>query len=115
MDYAELKKYLMDQTLPMSEAVRRKIKYLESDDIFAKPDPNYVFLFSLLRENRRIKSENEDNQRSHIVNQPENMVENGDWHKEPVENKTDSRSMADKIAALRGILNVSQGYTKYKK
>ena len=61
------------------------------------------------------KSENEDNQRSHIVNQPENMVENGDWHKEPVENKTDSRSMADKIAALRGILNVSQGYTKYKK
>lgn len=106
MDRETLKRILIEQAIPLDEAVRQKINYLLSDDVFAPaPEPqavdddmSFTDAFGDVAPSPR------------TINRPIS----------PEQEKAASfaehkQSMAEKIAALRGISDVSAMYMRHNK
>ena len=97
MDRKELKQILVEQVVPMSEAVQQKLSYLQSDDVFLNDEQilneDYNDLF-------------ETGNSKHYI-EPTTTTDKIATHKQ---------SIAEKIATLRGISSVvSSEYYNYKR
>lgn len=106
MDRALLKRTLKEQAIPLDEAVQQKINYLLSDDVFAPApesepvaeDMSFADAFgSVTAPNRAV---------NHTPSPLQEKAESFAEHKQ---------SMAEKIAALRGISDVSAIYMRHNK
>ena len=135
METAALLNILKEQKLPLDEAVRQKIMYLQSDDAFNQQSDQYI---SFLREDIFEADEN-DKLMAAFESGEQNEFEKesfDDFFMPPIEvtpqmpaatqtrpqqqirqaSQTNSQSqpmtMAQKIAALRGSLNIPAEYKR---
>ncbi len=89
MDRKELKQTLHEQFVPMNEAVKRKLAYLNGDDVFAADGDTADEDFTEL-----LRDDNMSFQSQQKIAEPMTTTNKITVHKQ---------SLAEKIAALRGI------------
>lgn len=101
MDRNILKKTLHEQVIPMAEAVRKKLAYLQGDDVFSVPNQqqtevHFTDLLMMQNEPKKISSKTVE---------PQNTADKVAVHKQ---------SVAAKIAALRGVSTMPGQYLNRK-
>ena len=101
MDRNILKKTLQEQVIPMAEAVKNKLAYLQGDDVFLNSDeqhsePLFTDLLMTQGQPKKISSKTVE---------PQNTADKVAVHKQ---------SVAAKIAALRGVSTMPGEYLNRK-
>lgn len=121
MDNLELKNSLKEQKIPFDEAVRKKLEYLKSDEVFSTDNDQYIMIMRNIRssqgdvdsliaafgDNDSTLSPNNQISRpvSNITQRPLN---NTSSQPTPAQNR--QMTMAERIAALRGALYVPKEF-----
>lgn len=109
MDKAEIKKILKEQFEPMDNAVKRKLKYLQSDDVFTEEyatDESDISLMNAFGENMiSIASPLYPQPSAREFYQSSKEKTEPKYVSEPTSQSIDEhkQNIAAKIAALRGI------------
>ncbi len=101
MDRNILKKTLQEQVIPMAEAVKNKLAYLQGDDVFSVPNQqqtevHFTDLLMMQGQPKKISSKTVE---------PQNTADKVAVHKQ---------SVAAKIAALRGVSTMPGEYLNRK-
>ena len=115
MDNLELKNSLRDQKIPFDEAVRKKIEYLKSDDVFSADNDQYIMSMKNLVPSQQgsdpimaafgvdTPTRSEPSAMRPTPSMPQAASNNT-----PAQNR--QMTMAERIAALRGALYVPKEF-----
>ena len=119
MDNQQLKKYLMEQKIPLDQAVEKKLAYLKSDDAFVEPFSDWKLSVPTVRKNQDdwdfVEAFNNVKSGAAPVsyNARQTTVQNQDSTEETTVRAP--MTMAERIAALRGYTSVTQGISTCRK
>jgi len=118
MDRETLKRTLHEQVVPLNEAVRQKIEYLLSDDVFAPTaetpqdvsadNMSFSDAFGVNTSSKASAPAPQKTPSPALQTQSAALAEKAASFAEH------KQSMAEKIAALRGISNISANYSRHK-
>lgn len=125
MDKKELKQALIDQFVPYDEAVQDKLDYLQSDDVFSSPgvmeedETDELSLEDAFGDEVNSGSRRASHRHQEDYDDEDYDDEDYDEDDEDYDEDEDSRprkpqTMAEKIAALRGISAMPGDYIRKK-